>query len=221
MEEWNKNGPGEAQQQQWLVSSFIMIYELSPVFRNAKRHLQATVSKFIQDIQRNMGVHMLILTGYKSKDDKIIKSKWVHIVCLQKILMSPNYSDLNHIWIMESLSPRLARIGMMMSGQSGENLSETRRVSYLQITPQFLHSFTFSQRTGFCRGRWVRQCIREWSSWQGLPIWDPYGRKWLAGPSPVWESVPGNQKGHDQKLHYKILSSVSLLHDIFIFNMNI
>jgi hypothetical protein len=34
-----------------------------------------TAQKFMQDVQKNMGVHVFMLIGYKNEEGKIVKAK--------------------------------------------------------------------------------------------------------------------------------------------------
>jgi hypothetical protein len=43
--------------------------------RNAKRYLTSTVNKFIQDIGRDMGVQLFIISGHKHDDGTIHRYK--------------------------------------------------------------------------------------------------------------------------------------------------
>ena len=61
-------------------SKFINYTGTHQTFRNAKRHLQVTVAKFVKDIHCNMGVHVMVFTGYKNADGNIVKSKSVHLI---------------------------------------------------------------------------------------------------------------------------------------------
>jgi hypothetical protein len=76
-EKWNEEGPSAEKQQKLVLSvCFVQIVHPCSVCSNLNRYLGSTVKKFVNDLQKTMGVQLLVIVGNVKPDGKIHRQKY-------------------------------------------------------------------------------------------------------------------------------------------------